>query len=92
MTLLILGDEVSLKTYSSTTNSRGVSTIKIELVTEDSYELSYALRGLKEIMDKQRARHAPAPKPSRRARSQPDDVVTAIPAASPPPAADMPEE
>lgn len=52
--MLYLTDALILKSYTATT--RGAkSTIRIEIETEDTYELGYLLRELGEAQQKQRA-------------------------------------
>lgn len=85
MTVIHWGDgDVLLKAFSATTNSKGVSIIKIELVTEDPYEMSSIIRQLKETGQAQDARLAPAPKQPRRPSRRAAGAAPAIESAEPP--------
>lgn len=61
-------EKLRLKSFSSTSRS-GKSTIKIELETNDPFELGYALQNLSEVEKGQKAKQA---KPRRLALPPPD--------------------
>lgn len=85
MTGIFWGDDgVLLKTFSSTTNSKGTSVVKIELVIENPYDLFSVIRQLKEIKEARDACLAPAPRQPRRPSRRAASAAPVIDSAKPP--------
>lgn len=65
--------KLRLKSFSSA--SRGSkSTIKIEVETDDGFELGYAIQSLAEVQKGQRAKPTPKPRAKMLALPKPEDV------------------